>query len=82
MGATPQSIDWREIDFYRIDRFLSYYDDGFTTHEHIDEMNLINMNARIYDPLIGCFISVDPHAAMNYIINPYTYCKWKSIKMD
>ena len=24
-GATSQSIDWREIDFYRIDRFLSYY---------------------------------------------------------
>lgn len=32
------------IDSYRITRR------GFTTHEHIDEMNLINMNARIYDP--------------------------------
>ena len=62
------------IDSYRITRR------GFTTHEHIDEMNLINMNARIYDPLIGCFISVDPHAAMNYIINPYTYCNGNPLK--
>lgn len=38
------------------------------------------MNARIYDPLIGCFISVDPHAAMNYIINPYTYLTIASLK--
>jgi RHS repeat-associated protein len=29
-------------------------------HEHLDEMGLIHMNGRIYDPLIGRFMSADP----------------------
>ena len=33
---------------------------GFTMHEHLDEMGLIHMNGRIYDPLIGRFMSADP----------------------
>ena len=36
------------------------YDRGFTGHEHIDWFDLINMNGRIYDPVIGRFISPDP----------------------
>ena len=36
-------------------------DRGFTMHEHIDEMGIINMNGRIYDPLIGRFMSADPY---------------------
>jgi RHS repeat-associated protein len=50
---------------------------GFTGHEHLDEMTLINMNGRLYDPAIGMFISPD-----NYIqapeftqsFNRYAYC--------
>ena len=38
-----------------------YIDRGFTMHEHIDEMGIINMNGRIYDPLIGRFMSADPY---------------------
>jgi RHS repeat-associated protein len=33
---------------------------GFTGHEHIDEMGLIHMNGRVYDPQIGRFLSTDP----------------------
>ena len=33
---------------------------GFTGHEHLDEVNLIHMNGRIYDPRIGRFLSADP----------------------
>lgn len=33
---------------------------GFTVHEHLDEMGVIHMNGRIYDPLIGRFMSADP----------------------
>lgn len=29
-------------------------------HEHLDEMGVIHMNGRIYDPLIGRFMSADP----------------------
>jgi RHS repeat-associated protein len=34
---------------------------GFTGHEHIDEMGLIHMNGRVYDPQIGRFLSADPY---------------------
>jgi RHS repeat-associated protein len=36
---------------------------GFTGHEHIDEMGLIHMNGRVYDPQIGRFLSADPYIA-------------------
>ena len=32
---------------------------GFTGHEHLPWFNLINMNGRVYDPLIGQFLSPD-----------------------
>ncbi len=35
-------------------------DRGFTGHEHIDAVGLIHMNGRVYDPLLGRFISADP----------------------
>ncbi|HRK56308.1 MAG TPA: RHS repeat-associated core domain-containing protein, partial [Burkholderiaceae bacterium] len=33
---------------------------GYTLHEHLDEVGVIHMNGRIYDPLIGRFMSADP----------------------
>jgi RHS repeat-associated protein len=35
-------------------------DRGYTEHEHLDEMGIIHMNGRVYDPLIGRFMSADP----------------------
>lgn len=32
----------------------------FTFHEHIDEVGLINMNGRLYDPALGRFLNADP----------------------
>lgn len=32
---------------------------GFTGHEHMDSVGLINMNARLYDPETGRFLSAD-----------------------
>lgn len=29
------------------------FDRGFTLHEHYDDFGLINMNGRLYDPVIG-----------------------------
>ena len=34
-------------------------DRGFTGHEMLDHLGLVHMNARIYDPVIGRFISAD-----------------------
>jgi RHS repeat-associated protein len=33
---------------------------GYTMHEHLMEFNLINMNGRVYDPVVGRFLSPDP----------------------
>jgi RHS repeat-associated protein len=32
-------------------------DRGYTGHEHVDELGLVHMNGRIYDPEIGKFLS-------------------------
>ncbi len=36
---------------------------GFTGHEHLDGVGLIHMNGRVYDPLLGRFLSADPLVA-------------------
>lgn len=53
------------------------YDRGYTGHEHIDELGLIDMNGRMYDPILGRFISVDPYIQAPYNpqnFNRYAYC--------
>ena len=55
---------------------LNFYR-GYTGHEHLDELGLINMNGRIYDPSIALFISPDkyvqdPQNCQSY--NRYSYC--------
>jgi len=53
------------------------FDRGYTGHEHLDAFGLINMNGRVYDPVIARFLSPD-----NYVQDPdntqgfnrYTYC--------
>ena len=33
---------------------------GFTGHEHLDNLSLIHMNGRVYDPELARFVSADP----------------------
>jgi RHS repeat-associated protein len=50
--------------------------DGFTGHEHLDNLDLIHMNGRVYDPRIGRFISADPHVPEPYYgqsLSRYSY---------
>ena len=50
---------------------------GYTGHEHLTDFGLINMNARLYDPVIGRFLSPDPyvqHPESTQGFNRYTYC--------
>lgn len=50
---------------------------GYTGHEHLAMFGLINMNARLYDPVIGRFLSPDPYVQMidfSQNFNRYGYC--------
>jgi RHS repeat-associated protein len=52
-------------------------DRGFTGHEHLDDVGLIHMNGRIFDPMIGRFLQGDPliQAADNLQnFDRYAYC--------
>ncbi|BET68102.1 hypothetical protein ASA1KI_30200 [Opitutales bacterium ASA1] len=33
---------------------------GFTDHEHLDDLGLVHMNGRVYDPVLARFLSADP----------------------
>jgi len=48
---------------------------GFTGHEHLDAVGLIHMNGRVYDPLAGRFLGVDPivHIGNSQSPNSYSY---------
>ena len=36
---------------------------GYTGHEHLNKLGVINMNARLYDPVLGRFLAPDPLVA-------------------
>lgn len=49
---------------------------GYTGHEHLPMFGLINMNARLYDPRLGRFLSADPYVQMpdfSQSFNRYSY---------
>ncbi|MFN8208935.1 MAG: FG-GAP-like repeat-containing protein [Bacteroidales bacterium] len=50
---------------------------GYTMHEHLDQFGLINMNGRVYDPVLGRFLEADnyvqaPGFTQSY--NRFSYC--------
>ena len=50
---------------------------GFTGHEHYPQFKIINMNARLYDPVIGRFFSPDNFVQIpefTQAMNRYSYC--------
>lgn len=56
---------------------LPMFDRGYTGHEHLYSFGLINMNGRVYDPVMSSFLSPDnyiqaPDFSQNF--NRYAYC--------
>lgn len=52
-------------------------DRGFTGHEHLDNVGVIHMNGRLFDPQLGVFMQGDPYIQdplnlQNF--NRYAYC--------
>lgn len=62
-----QAVTRNEIGFHR----------GYTGHEMLPDFNLINMNGRLYDPVIGRFLSPDNFVQLEDFsqnFNRYSYC--------
>jgi RHS repeat-associated protein len=63
-GKRRNANSW-EYDTYVANPDFSWVR-GFTGHEHHDEFGIINMNNRMYDPLIARMMGTD-----NYVQSPY-----------
>ena len=50
--GTPSAGDWTQIG--------NATRHGFTGHEALDNLNLVHMNGRVFDPVLGRFLSADP----------------------
>jgi len=56
---------------------------GFTGHEHYPELKIINMNGRLYDPVIARFFSPDKYVVNSTFtqdFNRYTYARNNPLK--
>jgi RHS repeat-associated protein len=71
--GNPRSVtDWTSPASYQL-----FADRGLTGHEHLEEFELINMNGRVYDPMLGRFLSPDPNIQLpdfSQSFNRYAYC--------
>ena len=59
------------------------FDRGFTGHEHLTAFCLINMNGRMYDPVMSSFLSADryvqdPTSSQGF--NRYAYCMYNPLR--
>ncbi len=67
----------RNADWSPSDQMLSSpMRKGFTGHEHLDDVGLIHMGGRIYDPSVGRFLSPDPliqEPENSQSLNRYSY---------
>jgi len=79
-GNVKSDADWSVFDDTTLASPLAgtfRFDRGFTGHEHYAELKIINMNGRLYDPVIARFFSPDnfvqaPEFTQSY--NRYSYC--------
>ena len=60
----------------KIEKKILLIDRGYTSHEHFQEVGIIHMNGRLYDPLLRRFLNADeniqdPYNTQNY--NKYGY---------
>ena len=79
-GNVKSDTDWTAFDTTTLSGNLAgsfRFSRGFTGHEHYADLKIINMNGRLYDPVIARFFSPDnfvqaPSFTQSY--NRYSYC--------
>jgi RHS repeat-associated protein len=54
--GSRRPTDWRPAD----NSIRSIITRGYTGHEMLDDLGLVHMNGRVYDPGLGRFLSADP----------------------
>ncbi|MDH3588267.1 MAG: FG-GAP-like repeat-containing protein, partial [Gammaproteobacteria bacterium] len=60
-GQRRNAANWDALDNTQLVNFdHSITTRGFTGHEMLDELGIIHMNGRIYDPKLGRFLQADP----------------------
>lgn len=52
-----RNADWTTLT----GTFGGSHERGFTNHEHYDLFSMIDMNGRVYDPILGRFLQPDPY---------------------
>ncbi len=57
---------------------LAWMQRGYTGHEHLDNFGLINMNGRLYDPLVGRMLSPDMY--VQDMLNTQDYNRYSNSK--
>jgi RHS repeat-associated protein len=68
--STPTAGEWQRIQATTAR--------GFTDHEHLDNLGIVHMNGRVYDPVLGRFLSPDPMVQAPYDtqgLNRYAYAR-------
>ncbi|MES2669615.1 MAG: SpvB/TcaC N-terminal domain-containing protein [Pseudomonadota bacterium] len=71
----PRSGTWNDLSPAKI-ASTAVTPKGFTQHEHLNELELIHMNGRMYDYKVGRFMGVDPFIQFplnSQSLNPYSY---------
>ena len=60
-GVRRDAANWDyDLSQSQIQLLKNYTDRGYTFQEQLDNVALVDMNGRVYDPSIGRFISADP----------------------
>lgn len=71
----PRSGTWNDLSPAKI-ASTAVTPKGFTQHEHLNKLELIHMNGRMYDYNVGRFMGVDPFIQFplnSQSLNPYSY---------
>jgi RHS repeat-associated protein len=71
----PRDGSWNDLSPAKI-ASTAVTPKGFTQHEHLNQLELIHMNGRVYDYGLGRFTGVDPFIQFplnSQSLNPYSY---------
>lgn len=63
--------------YNEISNASAWHERGFVGHEHLDLFEMVNMDGRMYDPVLGRFLSPDPYVQtpdFTQGLNRYSYC--------